>query len=86
VDESSGAVAGREGQAKVDLGSVSDGAGTSFDPAAIIRFAFELAVGLYLTFGGMRWWRITTGLAIGMAFAFGGQSSSPHPSCSNQRG
>lgn len=84
MDEASRAVAGREGQGKVDLGSPS-GAESGFDIPGVVRFAFELAVGLYLTLGGMRWWRITTGLAIGLVLAFCGQSSSLHPSYSNQR-
>lgn len=85
MDEASRAVGGREGQGKVDLGSASGGAGTGFDPPAVIRFTFELAVGLYLTLGGMRWWRITAGLAIGLVFAFCGQSSSRHLLYSNKR-
>ena len=74
VDEASRVVAGREGQGKVDLGSAPDGPGAGFDPPAVIRLTFELAVGSYLTLGGMRWWRVTTGLAIGLVFAFLGQS------------
>jgi len=84
VDEATRAVTDREGQGKVDPGPASDGEGSGFDVPAVVRLTFELAVGLYLTFGGMRWWRITTGLAIGLVFAFCGQSSSLHPSCSNQ--
>ena len=78
-------VANREGQGKVDIGSAPDGAGTGYDLSALLRLTFELAVGLYLTSAGMRWWRITTGLAIGLVFAFCGQSSSQRPSCSNHR-
>jgi len=84
VDEATRAVTDREGQGTVDPGPASDGEGSGFDAPAVVRLTFELAVGLYLTLGGMRWWRITIGLAIGLVFAFCGQSSSLHPSCLNQ--
>jgi len=86
VGEVSRAVAGREGQRRADQGSASDGVGSDFDVPAVLRLSFGLVVGLYLTLGGMRMWRVTTGLAIGLVFAFCGQSSSRHPSCSKQPG
>lgn len=57
----------------VNLGLASDGAGTGFDVPAILWISFGLAVGLYLTLGGMRLWRITTALAIGLVAAFCGK-------------
>ena len=57
----------------VDPGSASDGAGSGFNVPAILWLSFGLAVGLYLTLGGMRLWRITTALAIGLVGAFCGK-------------
>ena len=57
----------------VNEGSASDGAGSGFDIPAILWLSFGLVVGLYLTLGGMRLWRITTALAIGLVFAFCGK-------------
>lgn len=64
-------------QGVVDPGSASDGAGSGFDAPMVLWLSFGLTVGLFLTLGGMRLWRVTKGLAIGLVFAFCGQSSPP---------
>ena len=74
VDEDSATVVNSADQSRIDQGSVSDGAGSGFDVPAVLWLSFGLAVGLYLTLGGMRLWRMTTAFAIGIAFAFCGRS------------
>lgn len=64
-------------QSGIDTGSASDGAGSGFNIPAILWLAFGLLVGLYLTLGGMRLWRVTTALAIGLVLALCGESSIP---------
>jgi len=73
VDDVSGTVVNGADQSRIDQGSASDGAGVGFDIPAVLWLSFGLAVGLYLTLGGMRLWRLTTALAIGIVFAFGGK-------------
>lgn len=77
VDETSGTVVDSKDQRRIDQGSASDGAGSGFDIPAILWLSFGLAVGLYLTVGGMRLWRMTTAFAIGIVSAFCGMSSLP---------
>jgi hypothetical protein len=74
VDETSGTVVDSMDQSKIDQGSASDGAGSGFDIPAVLWLSFGLAVGLYLTLGGMRLWRLTTAFAIGIVFALCGKS------------
>jgi hypothetical protein len=79
VNEVSGVVVDSEDQRRIDQGSASDGAGSGFDVPAVLWLSFGLAVGSYLTLGGMRLWRMTTAFAIGLVFAICGQSSSGIP-------
>ncbi|KAF9652815.1 hypothetical protein BDM02DRAFT_3258344 [Thelephora ganbajun] len=69
VDEASGIVMNTVDQSSIDQGSASDGAGSAFGVPAVLWLSFGLTVGLYLTLGGMRLWRITTAIAIGLVFA-----------------
>jgi hypothetical protein len=66
-----------QSRADTESGSASDGAGFGFDIPAVIWLSFALALGLFLTVGGVRLWRVTTALAIGLVFAFCGESSLP---------
>ena len=77
VNEASGTVVNTADGSNVDQGSASDGAGSGFDIPAVLWLSFGLAVGLYLTLGGMRLWRMTTGFAIGLVLALCGQLSPP---------
>lgn len=72
VNEVPRTVADSEERGRVDEGSASDGAGSGFDVPALLWLSFGLAVGSYLTLGGMRLWRMTTALAIGLVLAMGG--------------
>ena len=72
VDDSSGTVVNSGDQSRVDQGSASDGAGSGFDVPAVLWLSFGLAVGLYLTFCGMRLWRMTTAFAVGLVFVLCG--------------
>ena len=62
------------GQSRVNSGSASDGAGSGFDVPMVLWLSFGPAVGLFLTLGGMRLWRATKALAIGLGIALCGQS------------
>ena len=84
VDDASGTVVNSVDQSIIGQGSASDGAGSGFDLPAILWLSFGLAAGLYLTLGGIRLWRMTTALAIGMVFALCGQLLSGDPRLSNQ--
>ncbi|KAG6877661.1 hypothetical protein C0993_005286 [Termitomyces sp. T159_Od127] len=53
----------------VPQGPATDGGGTGFDLAAIIWLAFSFAVGPPMAIAGIRMWRITTGVGIGLAAA-----------------
>ena len=75
MDEVSGTVVNSEDQSKIDQGPASDGSGSGFDVPAVLWLSFGLVVGLYLTLGGMRLWRMTTALAIGLFFAICGELS-----------
>lgn len=70
ADEDPGTAASNVGQSGVDPGSVSDGGGSGFDIPAVLWLSFGLSVGLFLTLGGMRLWRVTTAMAIGLVFSF----------------
>ena len=72
-------------QSMMDSGSASDGAGSGFDIPMVLWLSFGLAVGFFLTLGGIRLWRITTAFAIGLVVALCGQSSLPfgNPPSSN---
>jgi hypothetical protein len=50
-------------------GSASDGSGSQFDIPAILWIIFTVAVGLFLATIGVRGWRITTGVGMGLALA-----------------
>jgi len=73
VVEDSGTVVNSMDQSRIDQGSASDGAGSGFDVPAVLWLSFGLALGLYLTLGGMRLWRMTTAFAIGMVLALCGR-------------
>ena len=75
VDEVSSPAMNSVDQNGIDTGSASDGAGSGFDVPAVLWLSFGLTVGLFLTLGGMRFWRMTTALAIGLVLAFCGQLS-----------
>ncbi|KAG6910432.1 hypothetical protein DXG01_010787 [Tephrocybe rancida] len=47
----------------------TDGGGTGFDVAAVIWLAFSFVVGAPMAIAGIRLWRITTGVGIGLAAA-----------------
>jgi len=53
----------------IGAGPASDGAGSGFDAPMVLWLSFALTVGPFLALGGMRLWRITTALAIGLVFA-----------------
>lgn len=74
IVEDSGTVVNSMDQSRIDQGSASDGAGSGFNVPAVLWLSFGLAVGLYLTLGGMRLWRMTTAFAIGMVLALCGRS------------
>lgn len=50
-------------------GSASDGSGSGFDLSAILWIAFTFTIGLFLATIGVRGWRVTTGVALGLALA-----------------
>ena len=56
-------------------GSGSDGSGTDFSLPAILWLAFAFAVGAPLALAGIRLWRVTTGMGVGLAVALCGTSS-----------
>jgi hypothetical protein len=86
VDEDAGTVVDSDTQRRIDQGSASDGAGSGFNIPAVLWLSFGLTVGLYLTLGGMRLWRMTTAFAIGLILTICGQSSlSGDPCFSNRR-
>ncbi|KAJ7579324.1 hypothetical protein C8J56DRAFT_965429 [Mycena floridula] len=45
----------------------TDGSGTSFDLPALIWIGFCLGIGLPMAFAGIRGWRLTTGVGIGLS-------------------
>ena len=82
VDEAAGTVVNSMDQSRIDQGSASDGAGSGFNVPAVLWLSFGLAVGLYLTLGGMRLWRMTTAFAVGLVFALCGRSLLSNNPCS----
>ena len=56
-------------------GSGSDGAGTDFSLPAILWLAFTFAAGVPLALAGIRLWRVTTGISVGLAVAVLGACS-----------
>ncbi|KAJ7099449.1 hypothetical protein B0H15DRAFT_771119 [Mycena belliarum] len=55
--------------ARIKQGSASDGSGANFDVPAIIWIGFSLLIGLPMAVAGIRGWRFTTGVGIGLAGA-----------------
>ena len=53
-------------QSPIPQGSASDGSGSGFDIPAILWITFTLIVGSCLAFVGLRGWRITTGVTMGL--------------------
>ena len=53
--------------AVIPQGPATDGSGTGLDISAIIWLIFSFVVGIPLMLGGVRLWRLTTGLGIGLA-------------------
>ena len=54
-------------------GSGSDGSGVDFSLPAILWLAFTFAIGGPLALAGIRLWRITTGMGVGLAVALSGE-------------
>jgi hypothetical protein len=55
-------------------GPATDGSGSGFDGPAIIWTAYLLTLGIPLACAGIRGWRFTTGVALGLAAAVCGAS------------
>ncbi|KAF7350964.1 SET domain-containing protein [Mycena sanguinolenta] len=53
----------------VTQGAATDGSGSNFDFPALIWIGFSLIIGLPMSFAGIRGWRLTTGVGIGVASA-----------------
>jgi hypothetical protein len=53
----------------IPQGPATDGGGVNFSPAALIWIAFSLLFGLPMAFAGIRGWRFTTGVGIGLSAA-----------------
>lgn len=53
----------------IPQGSATDGGGTGFSPAEMIWVAFCFLVGIPMTLAGIRGWRFTTGVGIGLSAA-----------------
>jgi len=53
-------------QSPVPQGSASDGSGSGFDIPAILWIAFTLIVGSFMAFFGLRGWRITISVTMGL--------------------
>jgi len=51
----------------IPQGRATDGGGTGFDLPAILWIAFTIMVGLPMAVAGIRGWRFTTGVGIGLA-------------------
>ncbi|KAG5646202.1 hypothetical protein DXG03_004028 [Asterophora parasitica] len=54
-------------QAFIPQGPATDGGGTDFDVAAIIWLVFCFVIGTPMSFAGIRGWRVTTGVGIGLS-------------------
>jgi hypothetical protein len=55
--------------ALVTQSAATDGSGTNYDPPALIWIGFCLVLGLPMACAGIRGWRLTTGVGIGVASA-----------------
>jgi hypothetical protein len=55
--------------ALIKQGDATDGSGSNFDLPALIWIGFSLIVGLPMSCAGIRGWRLTTGVGIGVASA-----------------
>jgi len=55
--------------ALITQGAATDGSGSNFDLPALIWIGFSLLVGLPMSCAGIRGWRLTTGVGIGVAAA-----------------
>lgn len=53
----------------IPQGLATDGGGTDFSPAALLWLAFCFLVGVPMALAGIRGWRFTTGVGIGLAVA-----------------
>jgi hypothetical protein len=53
----------------IPQGSASDGGGRNFSPAAALWITFCFLVGIPIALAGIRGWRLTTGVGIGLAAA-----------------
>ena len=67
-------------QQTIAQGSGSDGSGSDFSLPAILWLAFAFAVGAPLALAGIRLWRVTTGMGVGLAVALCGTSLPLAPS------
>ncbi|KAJ7982796.1 hypothetical protein DFH06DRAFT_977811 [Mycena polygramma] len=55
--------------ALITQGSATDGSGVNFDFPALVWIGFSLIIGLPMAGAGIRGWRLTTGVGIGVAAA-----------------
>ncbi|KAJ6590047.1 hypothetical protein DFH09DRAFT_1140753 [Mycena vulgaris] len=55
--------------ALITQGAATDGSGTNYDPPALIWAGFSLLLGVPMACAGIRGWRFTTGVGIGLASA-----------------
>ncbi|KAJ7125289.1 hypothetical protein C8R44DRAFT_782789 [Mycena epipterygia] len=55
--------------ALIKQGPATDGSGANFDPPALIWIGFSLVLGIPMMCAGIRGWRLSTGMGIGLASA-----------------
>lgn len=60
----------------IPQGSGTDGGGTGFSLPAILWLIFVFVIGVPLALAGVRLWRFTTGMAVGLALTVSGASPS----------
>ena len=60
----------------IPQGSGTDGGGTGFSLTAILWLIFVFVIGIPLALAGVRLWRFTTGMAVGLALTVCGASPS----------
>jgi len=53
----------------ITQGAATDGSGSNFDVPALVWIGFSLIIGLPMSCAGIRGWRLTTGVGIGLALA-----------------
>jgi len=53
-------------QQVIPQGPATDGSGSGFDPTALIWIVFTLVIGVPMAVAGIRGWRLTTGVGIGL--------------------